>query len=259
MNQTSEKENSIQDHHVHVLNGDSLKASFPVDLPGDLVIMRECLIVGPTKASSLDEFYQLRTVFNENSTDEHASSYNHMVVDELDHLKHLNTGSIVYLWFEDDLFCQINMWFILYLLNQFGFNGNVYRVFPPTHPDLPWAGFGYLNAPAVAACFPSSIKFEQDDLALALSLWQAFSTHDVASLSKLQNHKSSVIRHLDLVIAAHLDRFSKNPRPEKRLKEILASGTKDFPTIFSAFKQTESIYGFGDTQVQNLLDNLLSK
>ena len=47
----------------HILNGDALKEKFPEDLKGEIVVARECMVVGNVKGSTLEEVFQSRAQF----------------------------------------------------------------------------------------------------------------------------------------------------------------------------------------------------
>ena len=84
---------------------------------------------------------------------------------------------------------------------------------------------------------------------------------DGAQLAELSKSVSSCFRHLEEVCQAQLDRISADPRqrrPEKLILELLAKGITDFDTLFSQFSEQEGIYGFGDLQVRELFDYLVS-
>jgi hypothetical protein len=42
----------------HILNGDALKGQFPSEIPGQLIVARECLVDGDVSGESLSEFFR---------------------------------------------------------------------------------------------------------------------------------------------------------------------------------------------------------
>jgi hypothetical protein len=42
---------------IHILNGDALGDQFPKDLPGEILIFRECLIEGPKNVVEFESFH----------------------------------------------------------------------------------------------------------------------------------------------------------------------------------------------------------
>lgn len=90
----------------HVLNGDGLNEIFPIKNSAQIIIMRECLIEGPLESDHLELFFRLRADYLYSTTAE-KSEYTDKVISELNKIQHLPLGADVFLWFEDDLFCQI--------------------------------------------------------------------------------------------------------------------------------------------------------
>ena len=116
----------------HILNGDALRERFPKDLPGTVIVARECLVDGPVSADNLHDLFQLRARFiAENYGDYQAKEYEHDVVREFEKMIKIPTRASVHLWFEDDLFCQVNCWFVAHLLHEHVPNCQVFLVRPP--------------------------------------------------------------------------------------------------------------------------------
>ncbi|MEJ2006462.1 MAG: hypothetical protein P8X57_16220 [Cyclobacteriaceae bacterium] len=47
----------------HILNGDSLKAQFPKDIDGEIIVARECLVDGEVQSDDLKELFKIRASF----------------------------------------------------------------------------------------------------------------------------------------------------------------------------------------------------
>ena len=104
---------------LHLLNGDHLAQQlqgasyFQIHL-----VFREALIVGPVAGTCLDEFWKLRTEFITTSYGVTAEEYSQKTISEIERLHSIPEDSEICLWFEDDLFCQVNLWFTLNLLSD---------------------------------------------------------------------------------------------------------------------------------------------
>lgn len=240
---------------VHVLNGDSLAEKFP--FTGELIICREALIEGPLTAATLPEFWEKRADYIAGTYHEERSKYFEIVRLEIERLLHLDSNVPVNLWFENDLFCQTNMWFIVHLIRRHAVANPLYRVAPPSAAKN-WAGFGSLDSAGLMSCFARRREFTDADLGRGSDLWMAYSNADLDALRALARQRSDVFPQLAEVIRAHIERFGSefDDRPKKRLREILASGPGQFEMVFAAFSQTEGIYGFGDAQVRRLISEL---
>ena len=47
----------------HILNGDVLKNRFPENIPGEIIVIRECLIDGSVEGNDLKDFFATRAKF----------------------------------------------------------------------------------------------------------------------------------------------------------------------------------------------------
>jgi hypothetical protein len=239
---------------IHVLNGDAL--AFKHSFEGNVVICRECLIDGPVKSDNIDNFWQARADFIYNQFGADRDEYRTRVKPEFEKLSQIGRDDNIYLWFEHDLFCQVNMWFIIHLLSSHAFVPNVFRVMPPVNDN--WLGFGRKSSAELAEFFKSRVRLSSADQALAGQLWKAYQAGDTGKLLELGNTRSDAFPHLKEVCEAQAERVrdSHSGRPYQRLRDIINSGTTNFGEIFRQFSQTERIYGFGDDQVKTMLKRL---
>lgn len=234
---------------LHVLPGDSLTERFrETEIDGDLVICRECLVEGEVKARTLNEFWRVRASFISDTYPESEGSYFDDVAAELAKLHNLPADSEVNLWFEHELFCQVNMWFCLSLLA--GTEAKVFRVEPAT--DAIWMGFGNLSPDDLTKSFNSRRQLSADDIDFGNLLWTAYQKADHQELLRLSKNASDLFPHLEEVCLAAIE---KTTRPVKILKEIKNDGVSEFPEIFAEFSKRAGIYGFGDSQVKRLLQS----
>ena len=245
---------------IAILNGDCLAEQLnSAKLPLETVVFREALVSGPLGGATWEEFWETRVGFLTKQYGATALEVQEKTVAELEKIRSLTDGVELSLWFEDDLFCQVNLWFVLNLLSE-SQNIKIFRVFPPeASPTNRWRGFGDASAAALEQAYESKVPFTSSDLALGKNLWEAYRMGDGAQLTTLSKSASPCFRQLAEVCQAQLDRISEDPskrRPEKVIVELLAMGITDFDTLFSQFSEWEGIYGFGDLQVRGLLDSI---
>jgi len=247
---------------IALLNGDCLAEQLKdAELLVERIVFREALVVGPVGGATWEEFWETRVGFLTQNYGATAQAVQEKTVAELEKIRSLADGIELSLWFEDDLFCQVNLWFVLKLLSE-SHNIKIYRVFPPKASSAnSWKGFGNASAAALAQAYESKVLFTSSDLALGKTLWEAYRLGDGAQLIALSKSVSPCFRQLAEVCQAQLDRISEDPserRPEKVILELLAKGITDFDTLFYQFSEREGIYGFGDLQVRELFDYLVS-
>ena len=238
---------------LHVLPGDSLVETFKSSgIEGDIAVCRECFVDGDVSGETLPEFWETRARFLAEQYGETAEDYHETVVREFAKLTALQSGSEINLWFEYELFCHANMWFCLSLLENT--TVDVFRVEPATlaAEDI-WDGFGGMPADDLRTCFAKRIKLSSDDIELGANLWSAYRDRDARRLGELSMHESNAFPKLkDVAIAA----MEEKSRPRKILDEIVQEGASEFSEIFREFRSRAGVYGYGDSQVKNLLSEI---
>jgi len=248
---------------LHILNGDQLAYQLQgASYFQTHLVFREALIVGPVAASNLDAFWKIRTEFIASSYGVTSEEYTQKTVSEIERLHALPEDTEICLWFEDDLFCQANLWFILSVLAEMP-KLKLFRVFPPisTTEDR-WAGFGQADLESLEDCYEARVPFHPSDVALGKTLWQAYSSQDWNVFKSLSIQSCPCFESLEAVCQAHLDRLPGTDglgKPERILYEVMASGATDFRLIFKEFNRQAGIYGFGDLQVKGMYDRIQSK
>lgn len=242
----------------HILNGDALKEQFPKDITGEIIVARECLVDGEVKSKDIEELFQVRAKFiNSFYGDCSIEEYYNGSAAEFEKIRNLPKNSIINLWFEDDLFCQVNFWFVTSLIHNFVQTPQVYLVRPKVHTQY---GFGGLNKTALKKAF--SDKTELNELDKIALLWEAYKEDDTKKLISTAEQLEVSFPFILSAAKAHLARIpSKNNlgKPTETLLEIMDElNTKELTPVFREFNKRESIYGFGDLQVKRLLDDILA-
>lgn len=240
----------------HILNGDALKEQFPEEIDGDIIITRECLVDGDVSSNSLEELFEVRATFlNTHYGDVSLQDYYAKSVFEFDRIKAIPQQAVVNLWFEDDLFCQVNFWFVAYLLTHFTVAFQAYLVRPKKHTPY---GFGGLNEDELKSAFSQRIAL--DELDKIASLWDSYKD---GNLQQLKHTASSLKQDYPFIldaIEAHIERIPTDTspgRPTEALIEIIDElGTSDFAPVFREFNKRECIYGYGDLQVKRIFDKI---
>lgn len=248
----------------HITNGNCLAQQLrQTDIHGNIIICRECLIEGNRTGDSLAEFWTARARYISEHYQSTTAQYFNETVAEFEKIIQLPEQYEVHLWFEDDLFCQTNMWFILALLMKQETKGKIYRVFPTVQNSIDhWKGFGPSDTEMLKQSLSKRVACTRQDVELGAALWTAYRNDDFKALSALSRAHSSAFQYLKEVCQAHIDRFpidGSEGRPEKTVKELLVSFSQDFQTLFNEFSKRQGIYGFGDAQVKAMYDRLLNQ
>lgn len=245
----------------HILNGDSLAEKLgQTVLSQNFIICRECLVEGELAAHDLHDFYDVRAKFIQETYNIPPDDYAKKCISEFNKIRSLPDQAEVCLWFEDDLFCQANMWFSISLL-PYKPSIRVFRVFPMTHKgEDHWQGFGRSTKEDLVEAYKNRVEMTTEDLQLANDLWTFYKNKDFARLKATSKSQSTSFHYLAEVVQAHLDRFPINQshgRPERAIRQILANRPGNFDEVFREFSKREGIYGFGDLQFKRIYDRVL--
>ena len=246
--------------NYNILNGDSLACSFPdAIIEGEAIVVREALIDGDLSGANLHEFWQSRAKYLGVTLTE----YHNTVVREFEKIMNAPDNSAFNCWFEYDLFCQVNMWFVLSIINSLPIKKKVFAVYT-SHLDKTneqfWNGFGSANTEELTICYANKISLSEADINFGNDLWKAYKNGNLEELTNLSKHQSPAFPYLQEVVKAHVDRFPKDGtkgRPEKVIEDITKNISTDFHQVFKEFWKRESIYGFGDTQLKSLYDKVM--
>lgn len=239
----------------HILNGDALREQFPKEIDGELIVMRECLVEGDVNGDDLAQFLQTRARFiSQNFTKSNEQDYYEKTVAEFEKIRAIPKNTEICLWFEDDLFCQVNFWFVVSLLHT-------------THPEKlslvrplkhSFYGFGGLNKGELIDIYHNRKPLTK--IAKINELWQSYKQNDTDNLLLIANELKTSYPFILPAVNAHVERFpvgEKLGRPKETLLSIMKElKTDEFSPVFKEFCKREPIYGFGDSQVKRLFDEI---
>jgi len=240
----------------HILNGDALKEQFPKELEGEVIVMRECLVDGDVNGETLTKLFETRAWFiSQNYSVYTRKDYFEETVPEINKIDDIQGSGEINLWFEDDLFCQVNFWFVCSLLKDKQQNNKVYLVRPEKHTQY---GFGGLNSDDLVDIYKKrALITEINEIA---KLWSFYQNNDMKGLLDAGERLKDIYPFIFEAVIAHIDRIpTKNylGRPTVSLIEIVEElETNEFGPVFQEFCKRESIYGFGDLQVKRLFDKV---
>lgn len=236
----------------NITNGDYLAEQLKeTTIAGETIICREALVTGPLQSDNLEDFWKLRSFFISNEYNVNESDYFDKTFPEFEKILNIPDDSEVNLWFEDDLFCQVNMWFCLSLLPK-DKDLKIYRVFPKATKENNWKGFSFSDNFELEEIAKSKVLFTEKDVELGISLWKFYQSNDRNQLEQLSKNQSDCFHFLREVIDTYL-----NIKPEIFIKNLMENETTDFKMIFEKFRDELGIFGFGDLQVKSVYDTIL--
>ncbi|MCW3461811.1 hypothetical protein [Chitinophaga nivalis] len=239
--------------YLHVLNGDAILALFQQSkVPGELVVCREMMCEGKVKHTNDPVvFFESRAKHLEFQYGIDKQTYYTNVVQELEKITTSGPWQEIVLWFEYDLFCQINQLFILHYITT--------RI--KEHPPISIVDLPHQRS---ATDFPKLLEHRQllspEDLQLAADAWDAFCMDTPQALEMISKLPPGQLTHLPAAIHAHLQRF---PHIESGLSTIenfflqrIALGNYRRYDLYKTFWDELAIYGFGDFQLDIIIQRM---
>jgi len=251
---------------LHILNGDSTAQIFSrSSIPGDVIVWREMLCDGSLhKDVGSDEFWKKRYDYYENEVGVSKIDYFDKTIKELIQLEDISIYNEIVLWFEYDLFCQVNLLGLCtYLLKHFRKNINYYLVCTGEEEDkLGLQSLSDYSPKEYELLYQNKIKITRNNLLFATQSWNLYVDNKKEDLIDFDFDQSSKFRYLQKAIDQHLLRFPSNNglnQIENKLLEIIDAAASDRNTLVKEmlhWQHKETVYGFGDLQYYLYLKKL---
>lgn len=235
----------------HILNGEALHSQLASVLREPMFSFNECLIEGPVSEMSSDEFFKRRLGYLVREYGDEVFRRYAELNNSLSGLNRLTAGESLYLWFEEDLFCQTNFWFVAYYLVHIEAPCTVFWVKPRS---LSRYGFGGYAPSELAALYAEAVPIDIEKIA---PLWGAYAGGDFELLRRNALELGTISEHVVPAIDALVESKPKSGvgRPLATMINILKMNPEQsFAEAFSAFQEREPVYGYGDVQVKRLFN-----
>lgn len=250
---------------LHITNGDSTTNYLKnLNLKGEFITWREMLCEGKTITDvGSEDFWKTRFEFLNKSYKITKKTFIDFTLKEYRLLCQKKHQEEIVLWFDNDLFCQINMLAVISWLKRYRKDIPVYLV--NCNADKNSKNnivFSKLNKEEINYQYQHKVLLQQDDIEYADYIWQLYCSDSPLRLETVYKfNPMSPFKHLSNALEAHLKRF---PSLTNGLNEIennilkVAAKTKH-PTKESLVKSLlneQNVYGFGDLQYVNRIDDL---
>ena len=241
---------------LNITNGDSAAATLSeAGVEGKIISWRDVLHEGPVDSSlSLEELSKGRARFiSEQGWDDFA----HVSGDftERDRvIRHLDYFDEVVLWFEDDLYDQLQL---IQLLDFFGRGAARGKTLSVIVVD------GYippLSTDEIKLLDKARQRVTSEQLELAKRAWKAFGSEDPTSISRLLQESTSPLKYLAAALKRHLEEFPSTEnglsRSEREaLSAIQVGHSTPVAAFLEAARKQESIF-LGDIIFYSYLERL---
>lgn len=242
---------------LHIHNGDSTAGTArQANIPGEHLAWREALVCGPAPENlSEAEFLNIRAQHLAAAYGVDVEKSKAELRAQHDALANFSDHEEVVLWFEHDLFCQVQL---IYLLNWFSQrelgNAKLSLICIDKFPGVEdFRGLGQLNEQQLTTLFPMRRKAASAQLNLGSKAWQAYASPAPTEIESLLKSDTGALPFLGAALTKHLQRFPAVRNGLGRVAnsslELIGQGHHEFKTLFPAFGKCEPFYGFGDAQL----------
>ena len=256
------------DKTLHILNGDSTAAIFADSgLSGKTLVWREMLCEGSLhKNVGSDAFWIKRYGFFEEAMGVDRLSYFDRSIREILKIEDNDEYNEAVLWFEYDLFCQVNLLAACsFLLKNYRKDIRYHLVCTGKEKGKKeLQSLSDYPAESYKDLYKNRIKLTRNDLLFAQQCWELYADNDQKVLREFDFDQNKKFRYLQAAIDQHLMRFpDKNglDQIDRKIIELSKEGTDEGNLVKELlnWQRKESVYGFGDPQYENKIKKLKEK
>lgn len=227
---------------VHITNGDAVAEKLR-RWAGEprLIVWHDILHEGPLPAGKpLEEFTAERAAWLE------ANGYGpgDKLRERDRQLRRLVKRDSIWMWFEDDLYDQLQLLQLLHFLREEGLTGG-----PHFLVDIP-REMAVENMAGLAA---AKVRVSEEMLATGARAWRAITAGEAA---KMLETDLGALPHLRAAVERLLEHGPVNNRVQRTILRLLEEGGKTARQLFVEYQQTEERPFLGDTTFQHYLDGL---
>jgi hypothetical protein len=238
---------------LHVLNGDATLSVFArADIGGERLVWRDILVEGPVTANGdAAPALEARAAFLAARLTIDGAAYVRSTREQADGLAAARGHDEVVLWFEQDLFCAVNVWHILAWFDHHTPDARLTLVYPVTD-DV--KGLGALEPGRLAALFAERVPVSEETLAIGRRAWAAYASADPLDSAPFVDREDAALPFVRSAFRCHLGRY---PSVVNGLNEVetaalavLRRGPRNFGALFREVSGHPRVrrHGMGDLQ-----------
>ncbi|MCX2681366.1 DUF1835 domain-containing protein [Galbibacter sp. EGI 63066] len=239
---------------LHITNGDSFTSVLKkLDIAGDIITWREMLCEGKTiNEVGSESFWRQRYEYLHSAYKVTKDTFINFTLKEYRNLCNQKSQQEIVLWFEDDLFCQVNMIAMLSWLKKNRSDADIYLVHSEKESEQLYS-LSELNKKQIKKIYDNRILLSKDDIEFGDYIWQLYCENNPIRLQNDIKQNNSQLSSLTLAMETHLHRFPtvKNGLNELENKMLNLSLTQR-PTskkgLVNEMLEDQAHFGFGDMQ-----------
>ena len=250
---------------LHITNGDSttnyLKS---LNFSGDFITWREMLCEGKTTTDvGSENFWKNRFNFLKTSYKISKKTFIDYTLKEYRSLCNKKESNEIVLWFEHDLFCQINMLAVLSWIKTYRKGYHISLVCSgKVEGSKKLKGLSELTENQIHQHYKNKIDLTQDDIEYADYIWQLYCSDSPLRLETVyKQNTSSPFYYLVAALEAHLLRFPSiknglNKIENRVLQTANSNNLTSKNQLIGELLKNQETFGFGDIQYEYKIEQL---
>ncbi len=249
---------------LHITNGDILtKRLNTLKLKGDIITWREMLCEGKTLTNvGSESFWKARFEFLNKNYKVSKSWFIEKTLKEYRSLCNHKQQDRIVLWFEHDLFCQINMLAVISWLKVHRKYAEISLVCSGKEDESDKLyGLNDLNDQQLSSLYTNRTVLTRDDIEYADYVWQLYCSDNPIRLENLKDFKNYQFDYLSDAITSHLHRFPSiknglNVMENNILQLSVDKKPKSRKALLNTILKNQGSLGFGDMQYDRAISRL---
>lgn len=246
---------------LHITNGDSFTERLrQLDFKGDIITWREMLCEGKTETNvGSESFWKTRFEFLHKNYNVSKSWFVEKTLKEYRSLCNHKQQDQIILWFDHDLFCQVNLLAVISWLKSNRRHADISLV--SNDPGMGQKSLSEMSDEALRERYDTRRHLSQDDIEYADYVWQLYCSDNPIRLENLTDYENYSFNHLSDAVRLHLRRFPSirnglNETENHILQRSLLEKPKSKKALIRQLLTEEQDLGFGDSQYERMVARL---
>lgn len=250
---------------LHITNGDTTTQLLnKLKINGKIITWREMLCEGQTTTEvGSESFWRTRFEFLKSSYKVTKKTFIDYTLKEYRSLCNQKNQDEIVLWFEHDLFCQVNMLAVISWLKRFRKGRKISLIqsgFIGVSKKL--RSLSELTNNQINKLYDNRIELSIDDIEYADYIWQLYCSDSPIRLETVHKfNPMSPFVYIEKAVRAHLLRFPSvenglNKIENTILNTVKEQELKNKEELVSILLKNQKKYGFGDIQYLNKINEL---
>ena len=260
------KINLMKSKTLHITNGDSTTNYLKkLNIEGEFITWREMLCEGKTTIDvGSERFWKNRFLYLKSSYKVTKQKFINYTLKEYRNLCNKKQLDEIVLWFENDLFCQINMIAVISWLKRYRKGYTISIIQPKLRRSTVYKGFSELTENQISQALKKRINLTLDDIEYADYIWQLYCSDSPLRLEVVYKfNPMSPFQNLTTAVEDHLKRFPSihnglNAVENEILSVAHTNMLKNKDQLVGTLLKSQPNYGYGDLQYLQKLEQLKS-